>query len=240
MRWCAYVPWKLHSCKALSDFKPSCWQLFIAFNCRLCCTWIGVRVQSNETSNVWTGLRTCCFKGPTKGRISLCFCTRLYITYVVTSAGLTLSRTPLASCTVRRGNSQHCRLQRSSGNTSQCGVSTPTSNPVPGSGMFTSRKLLQCTQRGVITGPPCFKWRNITKGASDWEAASDWGRWGGTLDWRKWPTLGEASDYSDRAALLLMFLQTAAIKEHLIKLQIIFRFADSAFHRLYCLKFWCK
>jgi len=49
-----------------------------------------------------------------------------------------------------------------------------------------------------------------------------------------------ASNYSDRAALLLMSLQTAASKEYLIKRQIIFIFVDSVFPRLYSLKFSCK
>jgi len=34
---------------------------------------------------------------------------------------------------------------------------------------------------------------------------------------------------SDRAAPLLMYVKTAASKEHLINRQIIFRFGDSAF-----------
>jgi len=49
--------------------------------------------------------------------------------------------------------------------------------------------------------------------------------------WRK----GKASDCSDVAAVLLMSIETAASKEHLIKTQIMFRFTDSALPRLYCL-----
>jgi len=88
----------------------------------------------------------------------------------------------------------------------------------------------------------------FNQGVSDREGACDWGQVIGdgaeltaVNDLPSVRRDGRASDYSNPAALLLTSFLTAASKEYLInKRQIIFRFADSAFPQLYCLKFLCK